>query len=174
MLNKKELSNKLINNEKVEVFNPIWENFHQETIISDSMTEKEYKNINYMLYEDMILYKYTNGENKQHIKNWIIEKFNMIKDYKNFDKFDVIMLEVFTDLLNKYFSIQNEEKSIGILNNQKVNYSWNKVLSYILIPPNGAVDYYQLQIKVLDWINHKINNKYSKKFGVDEIGRIYL
>lgn len=173
MLSKKELANKLINNEEIKAYYPEWENF--KSLKGEAMTVEEAIKRSLILYEDWILWKYANGETKEEIKEFLIGTFNMISNYKEVDNYSKSILEAIVDLLNKYFAIQPTETHIGILNGQKVIYTWNKLLNYKLVNEeitNNKYYPYRLKVELKDWINHKVSGKNIGKFSVDHLGNI--
>ena len=169
-MNKKELANKLINNEVINPYYPDWKEFYNNNQIPNNITE--YKKLNYKLYDNIILWKYANGETKEEIKQNLINKFNMIKSYKTITEYDKSILNILVDLLNKYFAIQPIETHIGILEGKKVTYTWNKLFNYELVEPVKDIPY-QLKVELKDWINHKINGQNIAKFSVDNNGHIF-
>lgn len=166
----KELANKLINNEVINPYYPDWKEFYNNNEIPKDITE--YKTMNYELYDNIILWQYANGETKEEIKQNLINKFNMIKNYKAITDYDKVMLSILVDLLNKYFTIQPTETHIGILEDKKVTYTWNKLFNYELVEPVKDIPF-QLKIELKDWINHKINGQNIGKFSVDNNGHIF-
>mgnify|MGYP000903471428 CR=1 FL=1 len=173
MKNKKELANKLINNEVIDPYYPNWKEFYNNNQIPNNITE--YKQLNYELYDNIILWQYANGQTKEEIKQFLIDKFEMTSNYKTITEYDKAMLNIIVKLLNKYFSITVTETHIGILNNKKVIYTWNKLLNYELIEQettNNKYYPYQLKISLKDWINHSINGQRVNKFSVDTKGNI--
>lgn len=174
-MNKNELASKLINNEVITPFYPEWESFLTDHQIPENI--EEYKTACKILYNDIVLYKFANGESKPSIKQYIIDKIKMIAKYNSINEYDKILMYILTDLLNKYFAMKPTEHRQGIINNKQVNYSWNKVLKYNLIDPtkDKQYEYFQLQIVTDDWINHTINGQKTKnKFTVDPYNNIYL
>lgn len=170
MSSKKELANKLINNEEIKAYYPEWEDF--KSLRGEAKTVEESIKRLSILYEDWVLWKYAHGETKEEIKKFLIDKFNMISNYKEVDNYSKATLEVIVDLLNKYFSILPTETHIGILDCQKVIYSWNKLLNYELIELTNNIPY-QLKVELKDWINHKVNGQNIGKFSVDHCGNIF-
>lgn len=170
-MTKKELEKRIINNEEVKPFYPNWEEFAE--LKGTPGNFEEYKEHNRILYNDLILWKIANGETKEQVKQFLIDKINTISNYKGITKYEIFELELLTELLNKYFSLQPTETKEGILNNKKVMYSWNKILKYELIKPNEVYNKYQLKIDIEDWTNHKINGQKTGKFLVDHKGNIF-
>lgn len=112
-MNKKKLVNKLINNEVINPYYPDWKEFYNNNQIPNNMTE--YKKLNYELYDNIILWQYANGKTKEEIKQNLINKFNMIKNYKAITDYNKAMLSILVNLLNKYFAIQPTETHVEVI-----------------------------------------------------------